>query len=109
MALSGELAADYAAAIPDYDQTFTWNGKPYACTRTTAPAGIALVPGAEEISASDRITVAAGVFTDGKCPRFGDLIDRNRLQIVKIDPNAGSITYWCAPPMNVPAGRMSME
>ena len=102
--LRDDLAADYAEAIGDYEQTFEWKGNTVPCIRTTAPAGVDDDPGGQELQASDRITVAIADLPKGKWPAQGDLVDRNTLQILKDDLNVGHLVLWCGPLLNLRAG-----
>ena len=102
--LRDDLAADYADAVGDYEQTFEWKGETYPCVRTTAPAGVDDEAGGEQLQISDRITVAIADLPAGKRPIQGDLVDRYRLQILKDDFNVGHLVLWCGVPLNMRAG-----
>jgi len=73
--LGAELAADMAAAIEVYDQSFFWRGFQYPCVIS---------------SRSSTLIVAKALFTGGEYPARGDAImiaGKNR-QVVKLNNSA---------------------
>ena len=88
--LHEELALDLAAGISAHEQTFIWSGRPIACVRNPAPAGLGFEDGGEVHEIAELILVARSEFP-GPLPAVGDGIDNDQAQIKKIDPNATSL------------------
>lgn len=82
--LREQIAADMAAAIECYEQTFEWFGDSYSCVRRDEPTMAELQDAGGFVEqAKYFLVVAKGAFT-GDLPADGDLINSGTHQIKSV-------------------------
>jgi hypothetical protein len=97
-----ELAADVAAAIALYDQSFEWHGNPYACVRRDTPTAQELQDAGGFIENVLYWLVAAKSVFPGydpanpaTFPQAQDLVDNNTVKKINghKDPAAAQLVF----------------